>query len=151
MTSVLKWLNCKFRIQFEQLKFSFKIVNGNCPEIFKNYLDVTPIPIRSTRSGTRFSNSISSNSSWGKRSFRFQALETWINLPLPLKNISSYALFKKQVYDYLLDLQLEGLGVPETTNICNLSCIDSVLNYCSDNDNSKRILTILLLLLLMTK
>jgi hypothetical protein len=136
MTSTLKWLNCKYRIQFELLKFSFKIVYDICPDIFKNYLDLTPVPIRSTRSGTRVSNSITCNSTWGKRSFRYRASEVWINLPSYLKSVSSYPLFKKLVYDYLHDLQLEDLEIPETTNVCNLSCIDSVLNYDSYSDNA---------------
>jgi hypothetical protein len=87
MTSVLRWLNCKYRIQFEQLKFAHKIVNDNCPDIFKNYLDLTPVPVRSTRSGICVSNSISCNSSWGKKSFRYQASANWINLPLSLQNV----------------------------------------------------------------
>jgi hypothetical protein len=133
-STYLTWLNCKYRIQFEQLKFAFKIVNGNCPDIFKNYLDLTPVPIHVSHvSGIRVSNSISCNSSWGKKCFRYQASVNWINLPLPLKNVSSYPLFKKLSYDYLLDLQLQDLEIPATTNVCNLSCIDSVLNYDSDN------------------
>jgi hypothetical protein len=134
MTTILKWLNCKYRIQFELLKLAFNIVNGNCPEMFKNYFDLTPVVIRSTRSGTRVSNAIVCKSSWGEKSFRNQASKLWINLPTPLKDISSLQMFKVHVYDYLLNLQLDDQASHENSNVCNLSCIDSVLN-CDDDDD----------------
>jgi hypothetical protein len=134
MTTILKWLNCKYRIQFELLKLAFNIVNGNYPEMFKNYFDLTPVIIRSIRSCTCVSNAIVCKSTWREKSFRNQASKLWINLPNPLKDISSLQMFKVHVYDYLLNLQLDDQASHENSNVCNLLCIDSVLN-CEDDDD----------------
>jgi hypothetical protein len=119
MTTILKWVNSKYRIQFEMLKFALRMINGNCPDIFKNYFDWTPVITRSTRSRTRVSNSIVCKSTWGERSFRNQASKLWINLPNSLKDISSLQIFKNHVYDYLLNLQLDDQVSHVNSNVCN--------------------------------
>jgi hypothetical protein len=129
----LGWLDCKFRYKFEVLKVAYKLMNNFCPEYFVNYLPVSNPTVISTRSRSYISQSDAS-SVYGLNSFKYLASQYWCNVPDRLKCNVSFVIFKKNIYEMNKTELLEVLLRRTLPDVCNLSCIDSVLNYHSSDD-----------------
>jgi len=117
----LEWLNCKYRFKFECTKLAFLFLHNMCPNNFKDFLNLDSINSTTTRAHTHYYNAIKT------RSLREVMSVEWLKLPVDLRNVVSYNVFKTKLYVYLLNNQ--KMELPENEdNICNYSCIDSVIN-----------------------
>lgn len=125
----LKVLFTNYLYKFEVLKIAFNFLNFNDNEFhyFKGYIDINNLNVtRSTRNFTYL------NSCNCKRSFLHNATELWINLPEELKIVRYDKLFKRSLYEYLLNNQILEFDIQSSSeHYCNLSCIDSVINSCN--------------------
>jgi hypothetical protein len=71
-------------------------------------------------------------SSFGKLSIRYEAMQLWNNLllnaPLPNFNLNvSFCVFKSMIHEYLMQMQKYFFTPPIDHVICDFSCIESVV------------------------
>jgi hypothetical protein len=123
---LLQWLNCRNRMKFETLKLAFAMFHDSGPKYFSNYLCLDAVS-RSTRHKSYFRPSLHVKSWWGERSFKFTASRLWLELPINISECTSYQRFKYLVFTHLLCVQSSELHTRICDNICDLSCIDSVV------------------------
>jgi hypothetical protein len=131
----LKWLNCKNRWKFETLKLAFHMMHNSGPTYFHDYLCTSDFSSRETRRGSYATHNQTLTSSWGERSFRYSASKLWFELPEYLKSCNSYAKFKFFLFAMLIDSQSTEYNSLCDDNVCDLSCIDSVLHNDYDFDS----------------
>jgi hypothetical protein len=134
INNVLRWLNCKHRLQFEILKLAFPVFHGSGPPYFSNYLDVQHYEIRHLRRSSYLRPSQNVTSWWGERSFKFNASKLWLQLPLEISECSSFPIFKILLYKYLINAQSGEYENQCIDNVCDLSCIDDVIRGLTDVD-----------------
>jgi hypothetical protein len=84
---------------------------------------------------TRSKNYCLSQKDGSSMSFKSYASQCWCNVPDNLKRNVSYVVFKKNIYQLYKTELLETVLRRAVPIVCNLSCIDSVLNYHSDDDD----------------
>ena len=136
ITQTLKWLFPDYMYQYEVLKLAFSIFDGSCPPYFVDYLDTTSFITKYTRRNmyTSSASVIQPHCSFGKRSFKYNAAKLWFGLDVMNVNLNSISSFKNSVKKYLLNKQSEHTNSADLhENVCNLSCIDDVVNYNSDS------------------
>jgi hypothetical protein len=128
---VLQWLNCTNRMKFETLKLAFAMFHDIGPKYFSSYLCLDAASL-STRHKRYSRPSLHVKSWWGERSFKFTASRLWLELPINISECTSYHRFKYLVFTHLLSDQSSELNSRVCDNICDLSCIDSVVygNHC---------------------
>jgi hypothetical protein len=131
----LGWLDCKFKCKFEVVKIAYKLLNNVCPEYFHNYLVISNPTVRTTRSKQYFHAQTDSSSLYGSNSFKYFASHSWCNIPDQLKSDVSFNVFKNNVFQLFKTELQDILLMRNVPDVCNLSCIDSVLNYFSDDDD----------------
>jgi hypothetical protein len=130
----LGWLDCKFKCKFEVLKIAYKLLNNFCPEYFHNYLLLSNPTVRTTRANKYYHAQSDGSSLYGSNSFKYFASNCWCNMPDLLKCDVSFNVFKKNILHLFRTELLDTLLMRIIPDVCNFSCIDSVLNYFSDDD-----------------
>jgi retron-type reverse transcriptase len=130
----LKWLNCKNRLKFETLKLAFNMIHNSGPAYFLDYLCPNAFSSHETRRGSYVLHNQNLMSCWGERSFRYSASKLWFELPDNLKLCDSFVRFKSSLYLLLLTSQTTEYNSQCDDNVCDLSCIDSVLYSYTDHD-----------------
>jgi hypothetical protein len=112
-------------------------MNNFCPDYFVNYLSSTVPNVKSTRAKIYQLLPVNTLNVYEKNSFKNFASQSWCEQPIDLKCNISFSVFKKRIYHNLLSELLDTLICQaDSFDTCNLSCIDSVLNYHSDDDDS---------------
>ena len=98
----LNFLSPTARRQQHWLQFIFKCIHFNYPQYLKQYLDPFTSNHHLRHSAqiyfkvpTRVSTAV------GKKSFRFKAPTDWNNLPVQIRSITSFHLFKTALSSYL--------------------------------------------------
>ena len=95
----LHWLPCDERIKFKVVCNVYKCLNGDAPDYLKNLL-ILYEPSRLLRSSSDTSKLIVPQTklkTFASRSFSVQGPCLWNELPVELRNLSSYETFKKHL------------------------------------------------------
>ena len=132
----LEWLFPDLMYKFEVLKLTFSIIRGFCPPYFKNYLEFNSHVTKHTRQLSYVSSAsvIQPKSTYGKRSFKYNATLFWLRLDENLKSITNKNLFRLKLKQQFIKMQIDE-SIHHSSSNCNLSCIEDVVNYCSDTDD----------------
>jgi len=139
LTNTLFWLMPKYLYIYEALKIVYKICKGDCPDIFNGYLDFNNITIRSTRSKTYTNVLLPNNSSKIiERTFSYVGVQEWYQVPISIRESDNITIFKRNLLKHLLNLQCNTSDTDIVSpyneiNCCNLSCIESVVNFNQSN------------------
>ncbi len=92
---------------------------------------------RSTRKRTYEIPNVKINTKYGEYSFGYQCKKIWANVPMNVKSVpivkNKKKYFNQNVPKYLLNVQSDELYIIPN-DICNLSCIDHVAGYVSENE-----------------
>jgi len=105
----LEWLMCKYRFQFEALKFAFKVMHNLVPDNFKNYFNTDNVNLRTTRNSSYKTPVSNANSKWGEQSLHVTAYQLWLNIPETISTCNSFPRFKKLAYSFILTKQINEL------------------------------------------
>jgi len=126
----LEWFFMKHKMMYENICFAFKLAYLSPTHNFRNYLNFSYVESQSTRSKSYKIPDIATNSSWGKKSFKYQAVYDWLQILEPITtNNKSFNVFKKVLTSHLLSLQLNDYQDNlNDNNIDYSSIIDNVLN-----------------------
>ncbi len=89
-----------------------------------------------------------SNTCYGCKSFKFVATTLWLNLPTnsesqeefkcelqSLSDSQSLPIFKKTLKRMYLDRQMDESAPCDDENVCNYSCIESVVNFVLEEED----------------
>ena len=95
----VKMLNVNSRIEYLNLSLTHNIVHNVAPEYLCQ--DFTRISHKYDTKYSRYSFIIPIVHSQGKKSFRYNAIIAWNNLPIGIKNCSSKESFKSQLKLFL--------------------------------------------------
>ena len=101
------------------LKLAYQIEKRICPRFYENYFSLECFNQRSTRNATY--NYLQTNKATNK-SVKCEAARLWLDLPTNIKEIPLYSTFKKQLRNYLLEMQLN-----EYVNHVNFDPNDSLI------------------------
>jgi hypothetical protein len=134
LTNELKWLNCNNRRKFETLKLAFHMIHDSGPAYFRNYLSTSNFSLRETRRGTHVVHTPNIKCWWGERSFRHSASKLWFELPEYIKSCDYYPRFKFLLFSLLICDQSSEAILQHDDNVCDLSCIDSVISRNNQYD-----------------
>ena len=95
----LHWLPIKQRIDFKIAPITHKCLYGTAPQYLKDLLILAPIPrnLRSLIDKTRLIIPFTKCKTFAARSFSILAPSVWNHLPLSLREINNFELFKRQL------------------------------------------------------
>ena len=98
----LNWLSPHARRQFHWLLFIFKCIYFNYPSYLKQHLCPysSRYPLRHTQQ-PYFEVPGNIQTEIGRRSFKFKAPDDWNNVPIAIRSITSFAVFKMSLFDSL--------------------------------------------------
>ena len=101
----LHWLPIQFRIHFKILLYAFKSLNGFAPPYLSELLHPY-IPAHSLRSDDQLLPSVSKSKRKlrGDCAFAVLAPKLWNDLPLPVKQASSFSVFKSLLKTHLFSI-----------------------------------------------
>lgn len=137
MCNELKWLTCTNKLKYELAKLCFNISNKDCPRSFLKYMNDEICVTKSTRKKTYEIPNVKIKTKYGEYSFGYQCNKIWANIPINVKTIPNVKnkkkYFNQKVLEHLLNVQSDELYVIPT-DVCNLSCIDHVAGYISENE-----------------
>jgi len=92
-------LNVKYRVDYISLCHMYNVFTGNAPSYFCNIIDVTNHS-HSTRSQSHFI--LPHVKGQGKKSFKFNGIRLWNQLPSSIRSCDSKENFKKQLKQDLM-------------------------------------------------
>jgi len=121
ISNELEWLNCDYRFKFECLKLAYLILNKICPNSFKDYVSIDNIPSITTRKSVHYPT--------GPKSLQQTLAIKWLKLPIDVRMVNSFPVFKCKVFKHLLGLQKHDILIMDE-NICDYSCIESAISGC---------------------
>lgn len=102
------WMVAKNIVSFELAKFTYKIINECAPTFFINYLNLEGLNFN-TRNNTYCKPLSCPKTTIGKKSFRYRAMQAWLNLPEKVRSSAkhvSFDVFKLQTKRILIEKQL---------------------------------------------
>ncbi len=105
VTPILKqlhWLPVECRIQYKILLLTYKALHSRAPPYIEELL-LNYAPSRALRSSAKHLLTVHRprTSTYGSRCFKFAAPVLWNALPLPIRNASSLASFKRSLKTHL--------------------------------------------------
>lgn len=132
----LEWLFCNNRTKYETAIFAFKAAFSPANSVFFNYVDFSHENTRATRNQPYFEPLHRTHSNWGKKSFKYRAVENWLQLPREVFTSTSGAfslnIFKSNLKTHLLSQQRKK---HEREEVCKLLCdeaIEAVVRRAND-------------------
>jgi exonuclease III len=98
----LHWLPIKHRITYKLMTLTYKCLNGLAPQYLADLL-VPYSPVRSLRSSESLLLTVPKTRTkvYGDRAFKNSAPKLWNNLPLCIRNSTSFHTFKSKLKQYL--------------------------------------------------
>jgi len=119
-------LFAKIKIAFEIQKFCYTTKSEECPHAFQDYFDENAVLTVTTRNKTTIAPACVPKTKFGKLSLNYRCLKEWCTIPNEYKTIANFSNFKKIMFTYNLNLQIQK----NTEKIvdCDFSCIDEVIS-----------------------
>jgi len=107
---------------------AYKLTFSNTKGYFFNYLDFSTGHCQTTRNGTYPIPIMNYKSNWGKKSFKYNAVKLWLQLPYSIarERIISFNVFKRALQAHLLCTQTNVFVNDNECNADMLKCIDDI-------------------------
>lgn len=125
----LEWLMPKYKLMYESLVLAYKITFSKT-NVLQNYLDFSFSVSHATRSQSYKIPTIICNTKYGKKMFKFSAVQLWLQLPDHIvKNLTNVKNFKTKLMSHFLQIQKDDMLIDNHSNAYELTCINDVIEY----------------------
>lgn len=102
MYESLNWLSLKSRRKFLWFQFIFKCNYFSFPSYLKQYLTPLTSQYSLRHTSNLFFQTPRISKEMGRRAFKYKAPADWNNLPVLLRTVTSFPLFKSSLFTFLL-------------------------------------------------
>ncbi len=125
----LEMFLAEYMCTYDTLCFAYKCTFMTTSSFFNNYLNFSFHETQRTRNSKYIEPLLPVRSFWGKCSFKYNAVDKWINLPENVyKKVGSIFVFKKAILSHLLKNQCDRFVLDSMNNSIDISeCIDFVI------------------------
>ena len=97
----LSWLSIPDRVKFFRMMHLFRIRHKLAPSyLMPNFKSISEAHTHNTR-GSSYNFVLSRQLSYSSDGFAFQAIKQWNDLPVDIKSISEYRVFKSKLKQFL--------------------------------------------------